>query len=244
MVEDEDDDEDDEDVVVVRETGQRGFHFVDEAAPPSLLRRLSDELIRGGPRIEWWANVRLEPVFDASLCARMRRAGCLAVTGGLETAADRSLRRMCKGITVDGAASALRALAGAGIRSHVYLMYGFPGQTTREIVEALERVRRLFAHGWIQSAYWHRFALTVHSGAFRDANALDLCLPRMKDEGFASNEVPFRERGACGDPYGALARGLRAAVYNYMLGIGIESDVREWFDADVPRPRVPRRWPA
>jgi len=157
---------------MVRETRSRGFHFVDEAAPPALLGRLSDLLTRRGPVIEWWANVRFEPAFDGGLCGRMRRAGCLAVTGGLETVADRSLRRMCKGITVDGAAAALRSLSEAGIRTHAYLMYGFPGQTEQEIADALERVRRLFSLGWLQSAYWHRFALTVHSGAY--AVAADL----------------------------------------------------------------------
>ena len=229
---------------VVRETGSRGFHFVDEAAPPALLGRLSDLLLRRGPAIEWWANVRFEPVYDAGLCARMRRAGCLAVTGGLETADDRSLCRMDKGVTVDGAAAALRALSEAGIRTHAYLMYGFPGQSPQEISDALERIRRLFALGWLQSAYWHRFALTVHSGAHADAGALGLkVLPTGRGVRFAENEVRFRERGARRDPYAGLAAGLRASVFNYMLGIGLDADVREWFEIRVPRPRVPRRWP-
>ncbi len=228
---------------VVRETGTRGFHFVDEAAPPSLLRHLSALLVRRGPRIEWWTNVRFEPVFDAGLCADLRRAGCLAVTGGLETAADRSLRRMGKGITVDGAASALRAFAEAGIRTHAYLMYGFPGQTPQEIVDALERVRRLFARGWLNSAYWHRFALTVHSEAYRVRDALGLAAAGGRRPRFASNEVPFRELGRRGDPYAAVAPGLRAAAYNFMLGIALDEDVRGWFGVDMPRPRVPAQWP-
>ncbi len=230
-------------VAVLRETGERGFHFVDEAAPPGLVRQVSDLLIRRGPRIEWWANVRLEPVFDAGLCASMRRAGCLAVTGGLETGADGSLRRMCKGVTVDGAASALRSFARAGIRTHAYLMYGFPGQSPQAVIDALERVRRLFALGWLQSAYWHRFALTVHSGAFRSPEELGIVVPRAPRATFASNEARFRERGVRGDPHAKLAPGLRAAAFNYMLGIGLEADVREWFDGDMPRPRVPVRWP-
>lgn len=228
---------------VVRETGSRGFHFVDEAAPPALLRHLSVLLARRGPPIEWWTNVRFEPVFDEGLCTQMRRAGCLAVTGGLETAADRSLRRMCKGITVDGAASALRAFAAAGIRTHAYLMYGFPGQTPQEVVDALERVRRLFARGWLQSAYWHRFALTVHSGVYRARDAFGLVAPGRGHPRFASNEVRFRELGRRGDPYAALASGLRTAAFNFMLGIGLDEDVRGWFGVDMPRPRVPARWP-
>ena len=46
---------------------------------------------------------------------------------------------------------------------HAYLMYGFPTETEQDSIDALERVRQLFAAGCIQSAYWHRFAATAHS---------------------------------------------------------------------------------
>jgi hypothetical protein len=42
------------------------------------------------------------------------------------------------------------------------------------------------------------------------------------------------------DPTGTdhdfLGQGLRKALYNYMHGIGLETDVREWFEAR-PHPR-------
>ncbi|MDE2390440.1 MAG: hypothetical protein KGL65_02410 [Rhodospirillales bacterium] len=33
---------------------------------------------------------------------------------------------------------------------------------------------------------------------------------------------------------------LKKALYNYMHGIGIEQDVRDWFEFKVPKARVPR----
>ena len=43
---------------VVAETGQTGFHFVDEAAPPKSLKALAAEIQRRGTVISWWGNVR------------------------------------------------------------------------------------------------------------------------------------------------------------------------------------------
>ncbi len=85
------------------------------------------------------------------------------MTGGLEVASDRLLELMQKGVTVAQVARVTRAFTDAGILVHAYLMYGFPTETEQETVDALERVRQLFAEGCIQSAFWHRFAATAWS---------------------------------------------------------------------------------
>jgi len=41
---------------IVAETGQTGFHFVDEAAPPKALKALAQELIARNVSISWWAT--------------------------------------------------------------------------------------------------------------------------------------------------------------------------------------------
>ena len=85
------------------------------------------------------------------------------MSGGLEVASDRLLDLMKKGVTVEQVARVTRAFTDAGIMVHAYLMYGFPTETAQDTIDALERVRQLFAAGCIQSAYWHRFAATAHS---------------------------------------------------------------------------------
>jgi hypothetical protein len=42
---------------IVAETGQTGFHFVDEAAPPKSLKAMATELLRRGTTISWWGNI-------------------------------------------------------------------------------------------------------------------------------------------------------------------------------------------
>lgn len=213
---------------VCAETGQTGFHFTDEAAPPALLRDLSQLLLERELTITWWTNLRFERAFTPELCRLMARAGCVAVTGGLETPVDRLLKLMDKGLTVAQAARVMANLADAGILVHAYLMYGFPTQTKDEVIAGLEAVRQLFADGCLHSAYWHRFALTVHSPLVPQAKALGLRISPRPPPTFAHNELPYEEAVGLVDLH--LAEGLVRATYNYMLGLGLDREVHEWFE--------------
>lgn len=224
----------------IAQTGRRAFHFVDEAAPPALLRQLAGALLERGLGITWWTNIRFESAFTPELAALLARSGCVALSGGIETCSDRSLRLMDKGVSLQQAAAAGHALAGAGIMVHAYLMYGFPGQTSLETVNALEYVRQMFAAGALQSAFWHRFALTVHSRIHGAPDAFGIALPSAERGDFARNESPFADAARC--DHAMLGTGLRAALYNYMHGIGLQEDVRAWFPQPVPKPTLPRRF--
>ncbi len=211
-----------------QETGLSGFHFTDEALAPALLRKLCEEILSRGETFTWWGNIRFEKSFTPALARLMAQAGCIAVTGGLECAHDRLLKLMSKGITLAGAAQACQAFSDAGILVHAYLMYGFPTQTKRETAEALEYVRQRFADGHIQSAYWHRFALTAHSPIARTPEKFGIrLLPQPAPAPrFALNEIPYEEPGA--PDHARLGEGLRHALYNYMLGLGLEVPAARW----------------
>jgi len=211
---------------LVVETGQTGFHFVDEAAPPAGLRALAERLLAREVVITWWGNIRFEKSFTPELARLLSAAGCVAVSGGLEVASDRLLERMKKGVTVEQVARVTHAFADAGVMVHAYLMYGFPTETTQETVDALERVRQLFAAGCIQSAFWHRFAATVHSPIGKAPELYGIRL-HAEPTRFARNEVAFTD--PTGTDHDALGEGLRRALYNYMHGLGLDEDVRAWF---------------
>jgi len=224
---------------LVQETGQSGFHFVDEAAPPRILAALAERLIARGVTISWWGNVRFEKTFSPVLCQKLKESGCVAVSGGLEVASDRLLELMSKGVTVEQVARVTHAMTEAGILVHAYLMYGFPTQTEQETVDALERVRQLFAEGCIQSAYWHRFSATIHSPIGQAPERFGIRLSPMPAATFAQNDLAFEDPTSV--DHDRLGEGLRKALYNFMYGIGLDTDVRFWFDAPVPKARVPRR---
>jgi len=233
-------------VALVAETGQTGFHFVDEAAPPAGLRALAERLLARNVTITWWGNIRFEKTFTPALAALLARSGCVAVSGGLEVASDRLLSLMKKGVTVDQVARVSRAFTDAGVMVHAYLMYGFPTETQQETVDALERVRQLFDEGCIQSAFWHRFAATAHSPIGQRPEIFGIRLRPEPRTTFARNELPFEDPVGC--DHERLGHGLRKAVYNYMHGIGLDADVRTWFEpaanakkkaARLPAPDVP-----
>lgn len=223
---------------IVQETGQTGFHFVDEAAPPKALKALSKELLEREVEISWWGNIRFEKTFTPELAQLMADSGCIAVSGGLEVASDRLLNLMKKGVSVEQVARVTKALTDAGILVHAYLMYGFPTQTVQDTVDALEYVRQLFENGCIQSGFFHRFACTVHSPVGQHPAEYGVILPELPPATFARNDIPFIDpAGVDHDKLGVV---LKKAIYNYMHGIGVEEDVRNWFDFKVPKPTVPR----
>ena len=226
---------------VVQETGQTGFHFVDEAAPPKSLKALAEELQRRGTAIAWWGNIRFEKSFTPELCLQLADAGCIAVTGGLEVASDRLLKRMKKGVSVEQVARVTKGFADAGILVHAYLMYGFPTQTVQDTVDALEYVRQLFENGCLHSGFFHRFACTVHSPVGQHPQDYGIQLQPLPPGGFARNDVGFID--PTGTDHDALGQGLKKALYNYMHGVALDEDVRAWFrhlPGKVPRPTVAR----
>jgi radical SAM superfamily enzyme YgiQ (UPF0313 family) len=223
---------------IIAETGQTGFHFVDEAAPPKALKALAEELRRRNRAISWWGNIRFEKSFTPELCRQLSESGCIAVSGGLEVASDRLLKLMQKGVSVEQVARVTHAFAESGILVHAYLMYGFPSQTVQDTVDALEYVRQLFAAGCIQSGYFHRFVCTVHSPVGLNPEQYGVTLKPLPPASFARNDVGFHD--PVGTDHARLGVALNKALYNYMHGIGLDDDVRGWFSERVPKPRVGR----
>ena len=221
-------------------SGSTGFHFVDEAAPPAILKALSEELVRRGRSYQWWGNIRFDKSFTPELTGLLKKAGCIAVTGGLEVASPRVLSLINKGVTVEQVARVAKAFHDAGIFVHAYLMYGFPTQNMQETVDSLEVVRQLFSHSCMQSGFWHRFSATIHSPVGRNPSQFGILLrdpPRPKHGRFAENDLLFDDPS--GVDHDALGEGLRRALYNYMHGEGLVTDIRYWFPIRVPKATIP-----
>ena len=224
---------------IVAETGQTGFHFVDEAAPPKILKALAEELIRRKVIISWWGNIRFEKTFTPELCELLAQSGCIAMSGGLEVASDRLLNLMKKGVSVKQVAQVTKGFSDAGILVHAYLMYGFPTQTVQETVDALEYVRQFFENGCIQSGFFHRFTCTVHSPVGKDPQDYGISLVPLPEISFAKNDVAFIDPS--GVDHDLLGLGLKKAIYNFMHGVGFEEAVDTWFEMpDTPKPTVAR----
>ena len=216
---------------IIAETGTTGFHFVDEAAPPKVMKALALELISRKVYITWWTNIRFEKTFNKELCALLAKSGCIAVTGGLEVASDRLLKLMKKGVDIAQVAKVTNDFAEQNIMVHAYLMYGFPTETAQETIDSLEIVRQLFLNGCIQSAFWHQFTTTVHSPIGKNPANFDIEILGPKFEGFAQNDLIHND--PTGTDHHLYKDGLNLALNNYLDGMGLDMELQEWFDFDI-----------
>lgn len=221
---------------LIRQTGENGFHFVDEAAPPALLRDVAIEIIRRKLNVVWWTNIRFEKSFTADLCRLLKASGCIAMSGGLEVASDRLLKLIDKGVTVEQVTKVCRNFSNAGILVHAYLMYGYPTQTKQETVDSLEMVRQLFESGIIQSGFWHRFAMTAHSPVGMKPEMYQTKIISKDVPAFANNDLEFDELLPV--KHEMFSEGLRKSLYNYMRGVGFDIPLQKWFEEKIPVTKI------
>jgi radical SAM superfamily enzyme YgiQ (UPF0313 family) len=224
---------------IISQTGETGFHFVDEAAPPALMKDLAVEIIKRKLDVRWWTNIRFEKSFTIEVCQILAESGCIAVAGGLEVASDRLLKLINKGVTVEQVAKVTANLTDAGIMVHAYLMYGFPSQTIQETIDSLEMVRQMFEQDLIQSGFWHQFALTAHSEI--GLNPIKFGLKtKSKEIKFANNDIEFED--STGVDHNKFSFGLKKSIYNFMHGAGFEMPLQTWFDFKVPKTQIKRNY--
>jgi hypothetical protein len=221
---------------IIAQTGQNGFHFVDEAAPPALMRAVAIEILRRKLIVSWWTNVRFEKSFTRDLCILLKAAGCIAVSGGLEVASDRLLALIQKGITVAQVANVTKNFTEAGIMVHAYLMYGFPSQTVQETIDSLEMVRQLFQAGVLQSAFWHQFAMTVHSPVGMNPEKYGVVKATEKEGTFANNDVIYTDN--VGTDHDSFSYGLKKSLLNFMHNLCLDNPLQHWFEFKVPKTKV------
>jgi len=220
---------------LIQSNQNTGFHFVDEAAPPALMKEFALEIIRRKINITWWANIRFEKSFTKDLCKLLAQSGCIAVSGGLEVASDRLLALIDKGVTIAQVSKVCQHLTENNIMVHAYLMYGFPSQAEQETIDSLEVVRQMFQAGIIQSGFWHQFAMTAHSPVGKNLQHFGL-IPKYKAISFANNDIEFEDTIGC-DP-NKFSFGLEKSLFNFMQGNCFELDLQEWFEHEIPESTV------
>ena len=221
---------------MITQTGQNGFHFVDEAAPPALMRALALEILRRKLAVTWWTNIRFEKSFTKDLCLLLKAAGCIAVSGGLEVASDRLLKLIDKGVTVEQVAKVTRNFTEAGVMVHAYLMYGYPTQTIQETIDSLEMVRQLFEVGVLQSGFWHQFAMTAHSPVGLYPEKFGVMKETETVGTFANNDINYID--STGIDHDQFSFGLKKSLFNFMHGICFDFELQDWFEFKIPKTKI------
>ena len=221
---------------IITQTGENGFHFVDEAAPPALMREVALEILRRKLVVTWWTNIRFEKSFTQDLCLLLKASGCIAVSGGLEVASDRLLKLIDKGVTVEQVAKVTRNFTEAGVMVHAYLMYGYPTQTVQETIDSLEMVRQLFEVGVLQSGFWHQFAMTTHSPVGMYPEKFGVVKASETLGSFANNDLFYEDK--TGIDHDQFSFGLKKSLYNFMHGICFDYPLQDWFEFKIPKTTI------
>jgi radical SAM superfamily enzyme YgiQ (UPF0313 family) len=217
--------------------GIYGIHFVDEALPIAKLlqfARLNRERSAAGARpFHFWGNVRFDASWTADRCELLAASGLVAVSGGVEIATERGLEMTDKGFDFRGLVRALVAMKRAGLLVHAYLIYGFPGQKERDIIDSAETVRQLFASGLVDSAFWHRFILGRHSRMYAEWKAGNRPALRPVDPGgtFADNDLGFEGE----ELFDRFSAPLESALDAWMDGRELDRPAVSWFEKSAAK---------
>ncbi len=118
--------------------GARRFLFVDEAISPRMMRHLSQMILDRGLDVQFgMEGVRVEEAFDANLLRLARRAGLRWVYVGIESANQRLLDLIEKGITIERVERFIETCREVGIIPQLSFIVGLPSTTEAELREEI-----------------------------------------------------------------------------------------------------------
>jgi hypothetical protein len=118
----------------LKEKGVTGVYFVNSSFNNYYKRadELCDKMIKHKLNLKWFdcANLR---ILDERLLDKMRAAGAVKLTYGVETGSQRLLNYVNKGVTVERARRFLEYSDKIGIWNHIELIAGFPSETQKDV---------------------------------------------------------------------------------------------------------------
>lgn len=158
----------------------RYFTFQDEGLSTKITGELSDRLIKEKIDIVWLADSRFEPSFSPDLGKKLSLSGCKMLYFGLESANDRILKCMDKGIKKDNVVKICKYCRDAGIWSHLFLIFGFPSENIKEARETMDFI--LQNNNIIRSMSFGSFQLTKHSKVYENPSMFSLSRIHQNEE--------------------------------------------------------------
>ncbi len=104
------------------------MHILDNSMPLEHMKAF----IAQPPAAPWYAFARVSrELADQDFCRELKRSGCVMLKLGLESGDQDVLDAMKKGLELETASKALRALKKAGIAAYVYLIFGTPAESRK-----------------------------------------------------------------------------------------------------------------
>ncbi|MEP9411484.1 MAG: radical SAM protein [Candidatus Brocadia sp.] len=102
------------------------------------VEKFCDKLIKRNLNIRWLANTRADTVYDIDLVKKMKESGCWMLSIGIESYNDKTRNNMQKKLETDKIRQAIRLLRETGILSFGFFIYGYPGETEKDMYETTQ----------------------------------------------------------------------------------------------------------
>lgn len=129
---------------MVRDYQVGGLYFTDSTVGNNrrLLREFCELMIRRGlaERVEWYGNIRPNQV-NEELLKLMWRAGCRFLLYGFESASQRMLDLMVKGLDVGANYRAVELHNRLRFPYHASMVFGYPGEHEEDLLASIEFLR-------------------------------------------------------------------------------------------------------
>lgn len=96
-------------------------------------------------------NMRLNAIKDPKIWKLMKKAGFRMILFGFESANQKTLDKINKGLKVEEIEPALRDCKSAGLEPHITIMVGYPWETKKDVENTLAFTKKLFRKGYVDS---------------------------------------------------------------------------------------------
>jgi hypothetical protein len=159
------------------------FDICDNNFDPIRAAAFCEELENRQIRCAWQCTSRVYTTLDQPLLRRMRRAGCVLMNIGLESANDRILKIMRKGYVVADVEEVLTNTAAADMPVHLFCICRFPSETVQESEATLAFLKNHLQR--CHSVYFQNYEAELASKVF----AGDL---GTESDGYRSDEMMAR----------------------------------------------------
>jgi radical SAM superfamily enzyme YgiQ (UPF0313 family) len=116
--------------------GAKHFAMVNESIHPKMLAEYAEAILDANLDIEWYAGARFEATLTRDHLALLKRSGCQKLYFGLESGSQEILNAMRKGISLTQAKRILQDCSDLNIPVHLFIMLGFPAETSETLTES------------------------------------------------------------------------------------------------------------
>ncbi len=147
--------------------GARFFAFYDDSVPPATLGEIADHLAATAPEARWYAEVKFEKIYTRDFLLRLREGGCRMLFYGLESASQRILDLMDKGMKIEVAEGILNHCEELDLPVVLGWFVGFPGERLEDHKATVSFIER--HHKTVVKADPLSFTLFRHSRVYLEA---------------------------------------------------------------------------